>query len=122
MPLSRHKTVRQALQAVEDSPDWPNDNIQARFEMPVHEMVARNLFDIANHPDPKNQASVNRSLRAQKIILDRLTGTRRMGTRPAVRNQKQVKIIDMTQVQVLGDGSEPVDIPDIDGEGSTDEQ
>uniref|UniRef100_A0AAU8EGM6 Terminase small subunit n=1 Tax=Microbacterium phage RicoCaldo TaxID=3230836 RepID=A0AAU8EGM6_9CAUD len=98
MALSRHKTVRQALQAVEDSPDWPNDSFEARIEMPVHEMVARNLFDIANHPDPKNQASVNRSLRAQKIILDRLTGTRRMGTHPAVRNQKRVRILDMTQV------------------------
>jgi len=109
MPLARHKTVRQALLAVEDSPDWPNDSMQARFEMPVHEMVARNLFDIANHPDVKNQASMNRSLRAQKIILDRLTGTRRMGTHPAVRNQKQVKIVDLTA------GSLPP-VPDIDDE------
>ena len=44
-----------------------------------------------------------------------------MGTRPAVRNQKQVKIIDMTQVQELGEGK-PVDLPDIDGEDKTDEQ
>lgn len=96
MALYRHKTVRQALRAVEASPDWPDDDIQARFNMPVWEMVARNLFDIANHPDPKNQASMNRALRAQKIILDRLTGTRRQGTNPAVRNQSKVQMVDLT--------------------------
>ncbi|WZB39494.1 hypothetical protein SEA_ALOEVERA_56 [Microbacterium phage AloeVera] len=98
MPLARHKTVRQALQAVEHSPGWPNDSFESRMNMPVHEMVARNLFDIANNGDPSNQASMTRALRAARIILDRLTGTRRMGTHPAVRNQKQVKIIDMTQM------------------------
>ena len=103
MVLSKHKTVRQALHAVENSPDWPDDSVRARMDMPVHEMIARNLFDIANHPDPKNGASMARALRAQKIILDRLTGTRRTGTHPAVRNQKQVQMVDLTRVEVSDD-------------------
>ncbi|QNN98101.1 hypothetical protein SEA_FEDE_53 [Microbacterium phage Fede] len=119
MALAKHKTVRQALQAIENAPDWPDENIQARFDMPVHEMVARNLFDIATHPDPKNAASVSRSLRAQKIILDRLTGTRRMGTRPAVRNSKKVTILDMTVPEPIQ--GPPVDLPDIDDEGAPNE-
>ena len=116
MALSRHKTVRQALQAVESSPDWPNDDVQARFDMPVWEMVARNLFDIANRPNPDSVAATNRALRAQKIIMNRLTGTRRMGTNPAVRNQRQVKILDMSLIPQPQ--SDPVDIPKIDEEQS----
>ena len=96
MPLYRHKTIAQALRAVEDSPDWPDDDIRKRMEMPVWEMVARVLFDYANHPDLKNRASLAKSLRAQKIILDRLTGTRRQGTNPAVRNKRKVRILDLT--------------------------
>ena len=96
MPLDRHKTVAQALRAVERNPDWPDERIQSRLDMPVSEMIARNLFDIALHPDASNKASMQRCLRAQRIIMDRLTGTRQMGTHPAVRNQKKVQILDMT--------------------------
>ena len=95
MPLKKHKTVRQALQAVEAKPEWPSDRVQDRFDMPVWEMVARNLFDIANRR-PQNRTEMLQATRAQKIILDRLTGTRRMGTHPAVRNRKQVQIVDLT--------------------------
>lgn len=96
MPLDRHKTVRQALQYVERHPEWPSEQVQQRLDMPIWEMVARNLFDIANKPDTTVVGSMAKATKAQKIILDRLTGTRRAGTHPAVRNDKQIKIRDLT--------------------------
>lgn len=99
MPLYRHKTIRQALRYVERYPEWPEES-QDRLDMPIWEMVARNLFDIANNPDRRVVGSVGRSTRAQKILLDRLTGTRRMGTNPAVRNANTLKLVDLT-VSVL---------------------
>ena len=97
MPLDRHKTVRQALLFVERKPDWPTERNEDRLDMPVWELVARNLFDIANSPNVKVRGSVANATRAQKIILDRLTGTRRMGTNPAVRTDKQIQLRDLTQ-------------------------
>lgn len=94
-PLDRHRSVRQALKYVERNPEWPEG--VSRLEMPVWEFIARNLFDIANYPDARLVGSINRSVRAQRIILDRLTGTRRMGTHPAVRANSQIQFGDLTQ-------------------------
>jgi len=91
--MANRKTIRQALQYVDDNPDWPDT---PRLDMPVWEMVARNLFDIANNPDTRVVGSMAKSTRAQRIILDRLTGTRRVGTHPAVRNSKQLNFVDLT--------------------------
>lgn len=91
--LDRHKTIRQALLHVEANPEWPDT---PRIDMEVWEMVARNLFDIANNPDTRVVGSMNRSTRAQRIILDRLTGTRRAGTHPAVKSESTVKFVDLT--------------------------
>jgi len=93
--LKKHKTIRQALQYVADHPGWPSDDFHDRIEMPVWEMVSRNLFDIANLTDTSTRAGFARSTRAQRIILDRLTGTRRTGTNPAVRRDKAVKLLDL---------------------------
>ena len=91
--LAKHKTIRQALLYVEGKPEWPDIS---RLQMPVWELVARNLFDHANNPD-KSRTAMNRAIRAQKIILDRLTGTRRTGTSPAVRNAQAVHMRDLTE-------------------------
>lgn len=96
MVLQKHKTVRQALEYIEAHPDWPHDGLIDRLDMPIWEMVARNLYDIAMRPDTQVVGALARATRAQKILLDRLTGTRRMGTHPAVRNSKQLKIKDLT--------------------------
>lgn len=93
MPLDRHKSIRQALSYVDRYPDWPET---ARIDMPIWELVARNLFDIANHPNTKVRGSLARATRAQRILLDRLTGTRRQGTNPAVRNAKSLQLLDLT--------------------------
>ena len=93
MPLDRHKTIRAALSYVDRHPEWPTTD---RLDMPIWELVARNLFDIANHPNVKQPGSMAKATKAQKIILERLTGTRRMGTNPAVRGQKGIKLLDLT--------------------------
>ncbi|QYC53820.1 hypothetical protein SEA_EUGENEKRABS_50 [Microbacterium phage EugeneKrabs] len=93
MPLDRHKTIRQALSYVDRYPDWPDVE---RLDMPIWELVSRNLFDIANHPNVRVRGSMVKATRAQKILLDRLTGTRRQGTNPAVRNSKSIKLLDLT--------------------------
>ena len=104
MPLDRHKTIREALQYVDRNPEWPSG---PRTEMRVWEFVARNLFDIANNPDTRVVGSVNRATRAQKIILDRLTGTRRAGTNPAVRQENKINFVDLTVgVITTGDADE----------------
>lgn len=97
MPLDRFKTVRQALSYVDRNPEWPDETKMARIDMPVWELVSRQLFDISNHPDPSVRASMARSLRAQKIILNRLSGTRRMGTQPAVRKANKLEMRDLTK-------------------------
>jgi hypothetical protein len=87
-----HKSIRQALEYVAKNPEWPDIS---RLEMPVWEMVARNLYDMATSAD-KSRGAQNRRTRAQKIILNRYTGTRRTGTAPAVRNAKEVILHDLT--------------------------
>ena len=99
-------TVREALQYVDRHPEWPTT---PRLDMPVWELVARNLFDIANNPDSRVVGSINKSTRAQRIILDRLTGTRRVGTHPAVRNSKQIDFVDLTAHSIAPMEDEPDD-------------
>jgi hypothetical protein len=65
--------------------------------MPIWELIGRQLFDIANFPDMKVVGSVNKATRAQRIILDRTAGTRRMGTNPAVQNANRLEMVDLTQ-------------------------
>jgi len=88
----RHKSIREALDYVAKNPEWPDIS---RLEMPVWEVIARNLYDMATSAD-KDRRAVNKRIRAQKIILNRYTGTRRTGTAPAVRNAKEVILHDLT--------------------------
>ena len=93
--LYRHKSIKAALEYVSRHPTWP-DSLTSRLEMPVWELVARHLFDMANYPDNKIPGSLRRATRAQKIILDRLSGTRRTGTVPAARGQIKITLKDLT--------------------------
>ena len=86
-------TVRQALQAVADHPEPDTDVL---LDVRVHELIARTLFDIANSPNPKVRGSVARATRAQKIILNRLVGTRRPGSHPAARSGGDLEMVDLT--------------------------
>ncbi len=86
-------SVRAALQYVQDFPNPVDDNM---LNMPVHEMVARTLFDIANNPDASVRGSQARANKAREIILDRLTGKRRAGTAPVSGTQAAIKFLDLT--------------------------
>lgn len=94
--LARHKTVKEALAYVAKHPDMTTDPI----DTPVWELVARILFDIANNPNPRIRGSLTRATKAQKIIADRLVGTRRAGTHPAQVREQQLMFVDLTQRQV----------------------
>lgn len=93
-------TIRQALQQVADYPEPVTDEV---IQMPTHELMARALFDIANRPDASVRGSMARANKARKMILDRLAGKRRAGTRPAVRTENEIQFIDLTG----GELSEP---------------
>jgi hypothetical protein len=108
--MGNKKTIRQALQYVDDNPEWP---ATPRLDMPVWELVARNLFDIANNPDSRVVGSINKSTRAQRIILDRLTGTRRVGTHPAVRNSSKIDFVDLTTHSIA-----PMEAEDDEGDST----
>lgn len=89
-----HTTIRQALQFVADHPTPATDAV---VEMPVWELVSRALYDIANSPDAKVRGSMARATRAQKMLFDRLTGTRRAGTNPVSLKTEEIEFIDLTQ-------------------------
>ena len=91
--LSRHKTVRQALQYVADHPELTT----APIDTPMWELIARILFELANNPDPKVRGSMARATRAQKMIADRLVGTRRRGTHPSQLRRQEVLFRDLTR-------------------------
>ena len=90
--LARHKTVREALQHVADNPESTRDPI----DTPVWELIARILYDHANSPDARVRGSLARATRAQKMISDRLVGTRRAGTHPAQAREQTVMLKDLT--------------------------
>lgn len=86
-------SIRQALQHVADYPNPVDDNV---ITHPTYELVARTLFDIANRPDANVRGSMTRANKARKIILERLEGKRRAGTKPVVPVDTQVEFHDLT--------------------------
>lgn len=90
--LSKHKSIREALQFVADNPEIRTPPI----DTPAWELVGRILFEVANSPNPKVRGSMARATRAQKMIADRLVGKRRPGTHPATVRDQQVVFRDLT--------------------------
>jgi hypothetical protein len=86
-------TIRQALQNVADYPEPVTDEV---VNSPVSELVARTLFDIANRPDAGIRGSLTRANKARKMILDRMAGKRRAGTRPTVKQTTSLEFYDLT--------------------------
>lgn len=87
-------SIRDALQAAANS---ARSEDEAVIDLKVHELVSLTLYDIANGPDSKVRGSLVRATRAQKLIMNRLTGLRRPGTHPAARDNSAVKFIDLTE-------------------------
>jgi hypothetical protein len=90
-------SIRQALQFVADNPQPATD---VQLDLPVHELISRALFRIANNPDNRVRGSMARATRAQKIILNRLVGTRRPGSHPAASKVGDLEFVDLTQSAV----------------------
>ena len=84
-------SIRQALQQVVDNPVIQTDVL---LDVPVHELVARTLFEIANSPS-KDRLAQSRANNAREIIFSRLVGKRKTGTHPATRTRAQVHLSDL---------------------------
>ena len=85
-------TVKQALQHVSENPVMLDDVMLTK---PVHELVCRTLFEIANNPDG-SKLSLSRANRARNLIYDRLVGRRRAGSHPATNTNSEVTFTDLT--------------------------
>lgn len=90
----KHTSIKQALQHVADNPAISTDELIA---LPVHELVCRALFDIANNVDVTKPRSLVHANRARQIIFSRMVGRRRTGSHPAVRKERQsIEFRDLT--------------------------
>jgi hypothetical protein len=91
-------TIRQALVHVTHYPNPIDDNF---IEAPVWELIARQLFTIANSPSQ----SKPRANKARKQIMDRMDGKRRTGTRPVVHDGRSLEFIDLTGGEISAPAS-----------------
>lgn len=87
----RHVTIRQALQQVADNPEIATDDL---LSLPVHELVSRTLFEIAN-TGSRTVREQQRANNARGIILNRLVGRRRTGSHPATKTEDAMKLDDL---------------------------
>lgn len=90
--LAKHKSVNEALSTYSRNPEA----YTVPIETPMWFLISQVLFETATSPNPKIKMSLNRASRAQKIIADRLSGTRRPGSHPAVVKNTRIGFIDLT--------------------------
>lgn len=95
--MKKTVTIRQALQHVADNPVLKTDMV---IDVPVHELVCRTLFEIANGAEMGSPRSQSRANNARTLIFDRLVGKRRSGSHPATRSQQAVQFVDLTSKEV----------------------
>lgn len=86
-------SIQQALQNVADNPVMLTDEL---IQVPMHELLCRSLFDIANHPDGSQRGSLRKANKARKMIADRLVGRRRAGSHPATNASTPIEFVDLT--------------------------
>jgi hypothetical protein len=87
-------TIRQAMQQVVDNPEMRTDDM---ISLPVHELVVRTLFEIANNATSDKKRSMAEANVARNLIFNRLVGRRRAGSHPATREKKvAVEFTDLT--------------------------
>ena len=91
----RHTSVQSALQYVADHPVVESDDMLA---MPVHELICRTLFEIANNPMDGKKTSMSRANIARGLILNRLVGRRSPGSHPATK-----KVVTLTFANLTGE-------------------
>lgn len=91
--MVKQVTIRDALQRVADNPRMIDDEV---IQAPVHELVCRALFEIANKPDATQRGSMARANKARRMLLNRLVGKRRAGSHPATRQTVPLEFVDLT--------------------------
>lgn len=89
----KNVSIKEALDNVAANPVLFTDELT---QVPVHELVARALFEISNTPDASIRGSMTKANKARKMILDRLVGRRRAGTHPATRQEVSITFVDLT--------------------------
>lgn len=87
-------TIQQALTRVSEK--WESARDMDMIGAPVYELIGFTLFDIANSGDARIRGSIRRSTRAQKIIMNRMVGLRRPGSRPITRENDGLEFVDLT--------------------------
>lgn len=94
MELGMGVTIQQALTRVSEK--WESARDMDMIATPVYELIGFTLFDIANSGDAHIRGSIRRSTRAQKIIMNRMVGLRRPGSRPITRENDGLEFVDLT--------------------------
>ena len=94
MELGMGVTIQQALTRVSEK--WESARDMDMIGTPVYELIGFTLFDIANSGDARVRGSIRRSTRAQKIIMNRMVGLRRPGSRPVTRENDGLEFVDLT--------------------------
>ena len=94
MELGMGVTIQQALTKVSEK--WEAARDMDIIGTPVYELIGFTLFDIANRGDARIRGSIRRSTRAQKIIMNRMVGLRRPGSRPITRENDGLEFVDLT--------------------------
>lgn len=100
----KNVTIRQALKQVVDFPNMVDDDLLTK---PTHELLARTLFDIANRPDASVRGSMARANKARDMIMNRLEGKRRAGTKPQTHTANEIQFIDLTGGELDGPAQQP---------------
>jgi hypothetical protein len=85
-------SIRQAIQHVADNPEMKTDVL---LDVPVHELVARSLFEIANGVKVGDRGSLGRANIARNMIFTRLVGRRRAGSHPATERKVEMEFVDL---------------------------
>lgn len=91
--MKKQVTIRQALQNVADNPVIQTDDI---ISLPVHELVCRTLFEIANSVKTSETRSLARANAARTMIFERMVGRRRAGSHPATKKQTSLQFRNLT--------------------------
>ena len=93
-------TIRQALQHVVDNPQLRTDDL---INLPVHELVTRTLFDIANGVEIQKRGSMSRANVARNMIFNRLVGRRHTGSHPATKHVVSLDFVDLVGGELESD-------------------
>ena len=89
-------SIKKALEYSANNP--PKDpDVDPPVDRPVWLMVGQALFQIANNPNLKVRGGLNRATRAQRLILNRMVGTRRNGSLPVTKTVDGLVFHDLTQ-------------------------